>query len=231
MNKGYAICFNEWALDKDIKSELGLLLIISSLTAEKGYCWATNSHFAKLFSIDETTVSRRLQKLTTKGYIAIEYKKRGAEVVDRKIRLAKTPTDGLQKRQPTISKNAKDNNTIINNTSNNKGVTSSNPVEDKKETTTKEINNTKNEILPVEIIDYYKNNISSLNGKIKEIKTFKVLSENNHDLNEILTGLKNYSQKLPNNKEYVTSLYNFISECKYKDYQENNLHPIFGEWK
>ena len=31
MDQGYSICLNIWALDKDIKSELGLLLIISSL--------------------------------------------------------------------------------------------------------------------------------------------------------------------------------------------------------
>ena len=29
INNGYAICFNEWSLDKSIKNELGLLLIIS----------------------------------------------------------------------------------------------------------------------------------------------------------------------------------------------------------
>ena len=46
MNNGYSVCFNEWALDKEIKDELGLLLIISSLCAEKGYCWATNEFFA-----------------------------------------------------------------------------------------------------------------------------------------------------------------------------------------
>ena len=39
---GYAICFNDWALDKSIKNELGLLLIISSLCAKEGYCYATN---------------------------------------------------------------------------------------------------------------------------------------------------------------------------------------------
>ena len=34
MENGYAICMNEWALDKDIKNELGLLFIISCLCAE-----------------------------------------------------------------------------------------------------------------------------------------------------------------------------------------------------
>lgn len=118
MEHGYSICFNQWALDKTIKSELGLLLIISSLTAEKGYCFASNAYFANLFDIDEVSVSRKLSKLQSKNYITIEYEKRGAEIVSRKIRLTKMLSDGLQKSQSTVNKNVKDNITSINITSN-----------------------------------------------------------------------------------------------------------------
>lgn len=114
MMQGYSICFNEWALDKGIKSELGLLLIISSLTAEKGYCFASNGYLAKIFNIDEVSISRKLSKLLSKGYVTIEYEKRGAEIVNRKIRLTKMLNDDLQKNQPTINKNVKDNNTSNN---------------------------------------------------------------------------------------------------------------------
>ena len=117
MLQGYSICFNEWALNKDIKSELGLLLIISSLTAEKGYCYASNNYLAKLFNIDEVSISRKLSKLVSKGYINIDYKRRGAEVVNREIRLTKMLTDDLQKNQSTINKNVKDNNISSNNIS------------------------------------------------------------------------------------------------------------------
>ena len=115
MVQGYSICFNEWALNKDIKNELGLLLIISSLTAEKGYCYASNGYLAKLFNIDEVSISRKLSKLASKGYINIDYKRRGAEVINREIRLTKMLTDDLQKSQPTIYKNVKDNNISSNN--------------------------------------------------------------------------------------------------------------------
>lgn len=117
MLQGYSICFNEWALNKDIKSELGLLLIISSLTAESGYCYASNNYLAKLFNIDEVSISRKLSKLVSKGYINIDYKRRGAEVVNREIRLTKMLTDDLQKNQSTINKNVKDNNISSNNIS------------------------------------------------------------------------------------------------------------------
>lgn len=117
MQNGYSICFNEWALDKSINGELGLLLIISSLCAEKGYCYASNEYFANLFNEHETTISRKIKKLSDKGYITIEYEKRGAEVKNRTLRLAKLLTDDYQNCYSTISENAKENNISINNTS------------------------------------------------------------------------------------------------------------------
>ena len=115
---GYSLCLNEWALDKDINGELGLLLIISSLCATTNYCYASNKYLANLFDTTEITISRKLRKLSEKGYITIEYEKRGAEVTNRYIRLTKMLTDDYQNCKPTINKNVKENNTS-NNTSNN----------------------------------------------------------------------------------------------------------------
>ena len=120
MKDGYAICFNEWALDPDIKNELRLLLIVSSLSAERGYCFASNKRLAELFNEEEETISRKLKKLIDKNYIRIEYTRRGCEVIDRKIRLTKISIHDYQKYQSTIDENIKENNTSINNTSNNK---------------------------------------------------------------------------------------------------------------
>lgn len=119
MNNGYSICFNEWALDEKIKNELRLLLIISSLCAEKGYCYASNKYFVDLFNEDESTISRKIKKLEDKGYIEVEYKKKGCEIVSRKIRLTKMSIHDWQKNQSTIDKNVKENNISINNISNN----------------------------------------------------------------------------------------------------------------
>ena len=95
--KGYSLCLNEWALDKDIKNELGLLLIISSLCAKKGYCYASNEYFAKLFELDASQISKKLSKLCKKGYIQIAYQRRGAEIIFREIRLSKLSIDDCQK--------------------------------------------------------------------------------------------------------------------------------------
>ncbi len=113
----YAICDNDWLFEKKIKSELQLLLYISSLTAEKGFCFASNSHLSNKLKLHETNISKKIKKLEKLWFINIEYEYRWWEIISRKIRLAKTLTDDIQKHQPTISKNAKDNNTSINNNS------------------------------------------------------------------------------------------------------------------
>ncbi len=87
MKNGYAICFNEWILDTEIKNELNLLLIISNLTSRNGYCFASNKYFSKLFNVTTCAISRKIKKLENKNYIKIEYKRRGCEIVNRKIRL------------------------------------------------------------------------------------------------------------------------------------------------
>lgn len=119
MKDGYSICFNEWALDKEIKNELGLLLIISSLCAEKGYCYASNEYFGNLFDLPKETISRKIKLLQDKNYITIEYEKKGCEITARKIRLTKMLIHDYQNCYSTINKNVKENNIMINNISNN----------------------------------------------------------------------------------------------------------------
>jgi hypothetical protein len=113
IENGYGICFNSWAFDNDIKNELGLLLIISSLSSKLGYCSASNEYLSNLFKIDKYRICKRIKRLEKKGYIRCEYDKRGTQILSRKIyilRLPKTATDHCQKRQPTIAKNGKENN-------------------------------------------------------------------------------------------------------------------------
>lgn len=112
MNKGYAVCFNEWFIDARIKNELRLLLAISNLTAQDGYCYASNDYFAELFKADKITpqtVSEKIKKLERLGYIKIDYKKRGAEITRREIRLSKSVTDDSANDEPTIKQMPKEN--------------------------------------------------------------------------------------------------------------------------
>lgn len=45
---------------------------ISSLTDQRGYCFATNAYFMQLFGIAERTLQGLLRKLRDRGYIAIQ---------------------------------------------------------------------------------------------------------------------------------------------------------------
>ncbi len=124
MENGYNNCSNKLAFDKRIRTELGLLMAISSLSAKYGYCVSSNLYLSVLFECSEETISRKLSKLEKIGYLFIEYKFRGSEIVSRKIiptyirnlPLTKTSTDHCVKRQPTIDESIKDKNTINKNT-------------------------------------------------------------------------------------------------------------------
>lgn len=143
MDKGYSICFNDWSLDKSIKSELGLLCIISGLCAEQGYCYASNEYLSNLFDVAPESISRKVNKLIKKGYLYCEYVESKGAIIQRHLRLTKTSIPPKQKRQPTLNKNVntEKNNTSINNTSNNSQQMNFEdilPIETKKENHTKE---------------------------------------------------------------------------------------------
>ena len=120
MENGYSLCLNEWALDKSIKNELGLLLIISSLSAEKGYCYASNKYLADIFDTNEVVICRKIKKLEEKKYISVEYKKQGSYITMRYIRLTKKLMAVNKKVNGTVNKKVKENNISINNISNKK---------------------------------------------------------------------------------------------------------------
>lgn len=116
---GYCICFNKWVLDTRIKNELPILLIISSLSAKTGECFAGNKYFAELFNCTEVSISQKINKLIELGYISAEYEKRGAEIKKRILRLKNFLIDDLNIFYPTIKKDFKDKNINIKNINNN----------------------------------------------------------------------------------------------------------------
>lgn len=115
MEEGYSICLNKWALDKEIKNELGLLLIISSLCAEKGFCWANNEYFSFLFNESEVNISRKIKRLENKNYITVDYKKSGTVVTQRIITININDNSPLTKMLTAVNKNVKENNINNNN--------------------------------------------------------------------------------------------------------------------
>jgi hypothetical protein len=99
IENGYSLCLNQWAMDNDIKNELGLLLIISSLSAKLGYCTASNEYLSNLFNETKDSIGRKIKKLERKGYIKCEYTYRGSQILSRKIYSARTKKMSLDDRQ------------------------------------------------------------------------------------------------------------------------------------
>lgn len=116
----YAIIPANVRYDKDLPPNAKLLYgEITALCNEKGFCWASNDYFAKLYKCTKQSVSGWISKLNEKGYIEVEivYKEGSKEILNRYIKISEYP---IQKNLNTpIQKNLKDNNTDINNTFNN----------------------------------------------------------------------------------------------------------------
>ena len=93
---------------------------ITALCNEKGFCWATNNYFASLYKVSKQSISKWIKNLKEQGYIeyTMNYKKGSKEILHRYIRII---GEGIQEKFNTpIKQKFKENNTVINNTINNK---------------------------------------------------------------------------------------------------------------
>lgn len=107
-------------------SEKLLLVEIESLDGEQG-CWASNEYLATFFSLSKGRISKLISSLKDKGYVTVDLiYKPGTKVIDRRI--IKTTRGYGWKRlggmvesvATLIDVNSQENNTVFNNTLNNK---------------------------------------------------------------------------------------------------------------
>lgn len=115
----YSILTANVRYDKSL-SQLQKLLYseITALADKTGICWAKNEYFANLYDKSETTISKSINTLKKKKYIDISYKKRGAQVIARAIKVCdcqKINSSIVKNDIRSVVKNDKDNNTSINN--------------------------------------------------------------------------------------------------------------------
>jgi len=128
----YAIIPAEVRYDTDLKASEKLLYgEITALCNAKGFCWAKNKYFAKLYDVTPETVSRWISSLHKKNYIErIIVKDEKGQVIDRKLfintsKTTKSPDDENDKRgagkniKGGIDEKVKDNTTSSNNTTSN----------------------------------------------------------------------------------------------------------------
>ena len=66
---------------------------ITALCNEKGYCWATNDYFAKLYNVSKVSISKWVSALVKKRYIYSEiiYKEGTKEILNRYLKLIDEP--------------------------------------------------------------------------------------------------------------------------------------------
>lgn len=114
----YAIIPANVRYDSNLKDKAKLLYgEITALSNKNGICFASNSYFAKLYNVTNTTISLLIKDLIDNGYIEREiiYKNGTKEIENRYLRILKEGY--LRNLKGGIQENLKDNNTSINNTS------------------------------------------------------------------------------------------------------------------
>lgn len=103
---------------------------ITALCNEKGFCWASNNYFSELYEVTPQAISKWIKSLSDCGYLSLEYEHNGREIKSRKIYIKEVSTQGLgvsindekgiNKRLKGYQQKIKENNTSMNNKSNNK---------------------------------------------------------------------------------------------------------------
>lgn len=95
----YAILTAEVRYDKELPPMAKLLYAeVTALTAMNGICKATNDHFAEVFGLTKSSISRLISQLVQKGYLhnVIRYKEGTKEIAERYL----TP---IRKNEYTLS--------------------------------------------------------------------------------------------------------------------------------
>ena len=90
--------------------------------------------------------------------------------------------------------------------------------------------NVKSEINPKEIIEAYRNQISSKYSDIQEPTSFNAIAQHSNEFKQILTGIENYAKYLKQSNKKPEKLFFFIRNKIYLDYQvetveQQNIDP------
>lgn len=140
---------------------------ITVMTKKEGYCWASNNYFADVFSVSPQAISKWIKALSDKGYISIEYERKGNQIMRRKIypevstkvdRVSTKVDEGINKSLIGYQQKFKENNTSINNTSMNNTSKSVRFVPPTVEEVRAYCNERKNGIDPEHFIAHYEAN-------------------------------------------------------------------------
>lgn len=104
LEQGYWFIPNVVLFNNELSDKQKLLYcLISSLCAEKGYCWATNEYLGKKLWVTLTTISRNIATLIEKWFIVMDLKNWNERI----LTLGENDKGGWQKCQGTLDENDK----------------------------------------------------------------------------------------------------------------------------
>lgn len=79
---------------------------ITALSNERGYCWASNSHFARLYNVSDFTVSRWISQLESKGFIRTQVDKSAGNqrliYINDSVPLLRKSARGIDEKRKTL---------------------------------------------------------------------------------------------------------------------------------
>ena len=177
----YAIIPANVRYDKALTPNAKLLYgEITALCNEKGFCWASNDYFARLYGVSKGSISSWIGQLAKMKYISIQliYREGSKEILNRYIKLFEYPMQEIL--YTPISENLKDNITSLNNTNNN-------------------IPTPKEKREDERFLIFYQNYPRKVGKKKARIAFNKVMKEG-ETLDSILSKLKTYEKQIARDK-------------------------------
>ncbi len=188
------------AWETELKAnDLLVLISLADNASDEGYCWPSWKTIILKTKVSKETLRRVLNRLEKAGHIQRESRKRTN---------GSNASNGYFVLQEV---RAKAQNAPI-------GKGSKCAYQSQPFTPPLEPSREPSIYKPVNIIEYYRGNISNLQSKIKEVKSIHAMVMKKQELGKIMAGLKNY--KPPADKKYIPSLLSFIENKIYLDFQK-----------
>lgn len=206
--KQYKLTLEEWTLLENI-------YFMSN--NEFGWCYASKNTLREIIQVSNGQIYKIIKKLIEDGYLIKNDDTGYLKVTPKWIKISSG--EGIQKMENTSPKNG--NTPIQKMDTKIDTIKGDNKGEEKN---TKKRSKANTGITPKEIIEFYRENISNKNQKVKEQLSYSALVLNANDLEKILTGLKNYAKIRPNDEQYILNLQSFIRDKIYEDYQKEPIH-------
>ena len=169
---------------------------ITALSNLKGYCWATNNYFARVYSLSKSAISHQISNLAKHGFITVEliYAEGSKQIQERRIYLANS-----------------DIHRVISDLEEGGGDSASTPVAEISDTPISDFSDTP-------IVEICKDNSTSLNTIKDNTKTrkrkkedFAIYGEPSMSKSSSLSNLKNLTDKTTDTDNDFDSLSNRLT--------------------